>query len=283
MIICSYNIRGLGGRVKKSLIRNLVLKEKVDFLAIQETKLGEVSNSLLYSIWGWEDCSWLLCSSVGNSGGILSIWRKSLASLVFSSIGDGYVGTCLDWGPQKKRCFVVNVYSKCDLSNKRRLWDAISMSKNGFSGGAWCILGDFNAVLHSDERRGINTPGFGDVSQESLEFNRFVSNLELLDLPVLGRKFTWCHPNGRSMSRIDRALVSSEWLQLWGQQSLWVMQRSVSDHCPIILRCGDFDKGPRPFRFNNHWLQNDGFKKIVEDSWHEQQVEGWMGYIMKEG
>jgi hypothetical protein len=84
------------------------------------------------------------------------------------------------------------------------------------------------------------------------------------------------------MSRIDRALVSSEWLQLWGQQSLWVMQRSVSDHCPIILRCGDFDKGPRPFRFNNHWLQNDGFKKIVEDSWHEQQVEGWMGYIMKE-
>jgi hypothetical protein len=34
MIISSINIRGLGGRVKRSMIKELVLKEKVDFLAI---------------------------------------------------------------------------------------------------------------------------------------------------------------------------------------------------------------------------------------------------------
>ncbi|MCH80359.1 endonuclease/exonuclease/phosphatase family protein, partial [Trifolium medium] len=258
------------------MIINMVKAEKVEFLAIQETKLEEVSDALCYSIWGGEDCSWAFYPSAGNSGGILSIWRKSVSSLIFSFTGDGYVGVCLDWGVQKNRCFLVNVYSKCDISNKRRLWESILMSKGGFRGGAWCVIGDFNAVLQRDERRGINSQSPMDVSVESIEFNNFVNNMELLDLPVLGHKFTWLHPNGLSMSRIDRALVSEDWLSLWGQPSLWVLPRSVSDHCPLILRCGNVDWGPRPFRFNNHWLQHGDFKRLVEDAWREQEVEGWM-------
>jgi hypothetical protein len=264
------------------MIRNLVKDEKIEFLAIQETKLQEVSASLCYSIWGGEDCGWAFNPSIGNSGGILSIWRKSVFSFVFSFVGTGYVGVCLDWGAQKKRCYIVNVYSKCDLTNKRRLWESILMSKGGFGGEAWCVIGDFNAVLHGDERRGINLHGLNDVSVESAEFANFVSNMELLDLPVLGRKFTWFHPNGQSMSRIDRALVSEGWMQVWGQSSLWVLPRSVSDHCPLILRCGSVDWGPRPFRFNNHWLKNDDFQTLIEGAWRESEVVGWMGYILKE-
>jgi hypothetical protein len=33
MIVCSFNIRGLGGRVKRSKIKEFVRKEKIDFLA----------------------------------------------------------------------------------------------------------------------------------------------------------------------------------------------------------------------------------------------------------
>lgn len=40
MWIASINIRGLGGRIKKSVIRELVCSKKVEFLCIQETKLG---------------------------------------------------------------------------------------------------------------------------------------------------------------------------------------------------------------------------------------------------
>ncbi|MCH98111.1 endonuclease/exonuclease/phosphatase family protein, partial [Trifolium medium] len=52
------------------------------------------------------------------------------------------------------RCFVVNVYSKCDMVSKRRLWNNIIMSKAGFGSGNWCVLGDFNAVREPNERRG---------------------------------------------------------------------------------------------------------------------------------
>jgi hypothetical protein len=74
---------------------------------------------------------------------------------IFTFIGEGFVGVCLEWGVVKKVCFVVNVYAKCELNAKRRLWESISMSKSGFGDGAWCVVGNFNAVRRSEERRGV--------------------------------------------------------------------------------------------------------------------------------
>ena len=86
---------------------------------------------------------------------------------------------------------------------------------------------------------------------EMFRFNSFLGDMDLEDLNVLGRCFTWYHPNGRSMSRIDRMLVSEEWEMVWGESALWVMPRDVSDHCPLVLKNGGWSWGPTPFRFNN--------------------------------
>lgn len=69
-------------------------------------------------------------------------------------------------------------------------------------------------------------------------FNHFINEVELEDLNVLGRRFTWYHPNGRSMSRIDRTLISEEWSQLWGNNTLWMLSRDVSYHCSLVLKNG---------------------------------------------
>ncbi|MCI37332.1 endonuclease/exonuclease/phosphatase family protein, partial [Trifolium medium] len=104
-----------------------------------------ISEAVCYSVWGGSDCDWAFLPAEGNSGGILSIWRKSNSSLIFTFIGEGFVGVCLEWGVMKKICFVINVYSKCDINAKRRLWENIAMPKRGFGDGAWCVVGDFNA------------------------------------------------------------------------------------------------------------------------------------------
>jgi len=83
---------GLGGRIKKNKIRELVRQNNIDFLTLQETKLEEVTPSLCFSIWGSEDFDWVFRPSEGSSGGIISSWRKSCASLVSSFQGEGYVG-----------------------------------------------------------------------------------------------------------------------------------------------------------------------------------------------
>jgi hypothetical protein len=179
-------------------------------------------------------------------------------------------------------CFIINVYSKCDIDGKRRLWEVLLMSKGGFGGGAWCVIGDFNAVLNREERRGVNNSLFQLPSSEMVEFGNFVNNMDLMDLPILGRKFTWFHSNGLSMSRIDRALVSEDWISTWGYPSLWILPRSVSDHCPLVLRYNNVDWGPRPFRFNNFWLSHKDFKSFVESVWRSLPSEGWMGLILKD-
>jgi hypothetical protein len=218
----------------------------------------------------------------GNSGGILSIWRKVNSSLMFTFIGEGFVGVCLEWGVMKDICFIVNVYAKCDINAKRRLWANLAMSKGGFGGGKWCIVGDFNAVRNGDERRGVGLLSPHSYSVEMREFDHFIGRMEVEDLLPVGGKFTWFHANGIAMSRIDRIMVSEEWMAEWGILSTRILPRDVSDHCPLVLKRSDIVSRPKPFRFCNHWLLHKDFGDLVETSWRSLQVEGWMSYVLKE-
>lgn len=44
------------------------------------------------------------------------------------------------------------------------------------------------------------------------KFTDFINSNELIDMPLVGRKFTWLNNQvGSAMSRIDRFLVSRDW------------------------------------------------------------------------
>jgi len=55
------------------------------------------------------------------------------------------------------------------------------------------------------------------------------------DVNILGRKFTWYHPNGRAMSRLDRMLISEEWVQQWGSV---VVQNILRGKYPLKIGSG---------------------------------------------
>ncbi|PNX99561.1 cysteine-rich receptor-like protein kinase [Trifolium pratense] len=186
--------------------------------------------------------------------------RKNTGSLVFSFTGDDFVGVCLDLVDKQIRVCVINVYAKCNIVDKRKLWNDLLMTKRGFSDIVWCLVGDFNSVVDTSERRGVDSVVVNNPSREMREFTQFLEDLGLIDLPLIGRTFTWFHPNGLSMSRLDRVLVSNEWITLWGNPKVWVAPRDVSDHCPVILRYDVADWGLKPFRFNNFWLHNKSFR-----------------------
>ncbi|PNX99671.1 cysteine-rich receptor-like protein kinase, partial [Trifolium pratense] len=154
--------------------------------------------------------------------------------------------------------------------------------KNGLGGRRWCVVGDFNAVCSMEERVGINMEDGRLLSTEVSDFRNFVENLELVDLPLLGRRFTWYQSSGKAMSRIDRILISDDWASRWGNVALWVLPRDVSDHCPLVLKYRNDDWGPKPFRFNNFWLENKKLIEVVESFWESYNVEGWMGFVLKE-
>lgn len=112
----------------------------------------------------------------------------------------------------KKLCYVVNVYTPCNLAGKRKLWEVLRKVKNSFGPGLWCLVGDYNSVCNSLEMRGV---GRNLATQEVTEFRRFVEGMNVIDLPLLGRRFTWYIEDGMTMSRLDRFLLSQDWIDAW--------------------------------------------------------------------
>lgn len=69
--------------------------------------------------------------------------------------------------------------------------------------------------------------------------------------------------------RLDRALVSNQWLILHKEATLLNMKVTTSDHMPIFLELSQ-DARPgnsRHFRFENAWLREPKCKEIVTDCW----------------
>lgn len=182
MNILSYNVRGLGDGAKQRRIRILINSGKFDLCMLQETKRVDIDIRLIWKLWGNEEVQYAVKESTGLSGGLICLWKKNSLNLISQFDGDGFIGlSCLIEGVV---FHFVNIYSPCSLEGKRQLWIRILYLKSTLAQGEWCIGGDFNAVTSSSERIGVSGLSF---HQESSEFNHFIEEMDLIDLPVTGK------------------------------------------------------------------------------------------------
>lgn len=61
--------------------------------------------------------------------------------------------------------------------------------------------------------------GRNNRNEEIQIFGEFISEVGLIDLPLIGRKFTWYKLDRSAMSRLYRFLISESWLNSWGNLS----------------------------------------------------------------
>lgn len=97
MNIFSTNIRRLGSLLKRKYVSSLIRREGFDFCLIQETKAESVSDNFIFELWGGINVEWSFKPSLGNSGGIISLWRKGKFIPSFSFEGEGFLGVCDLW------------------------------------------------------------------------------------------------------------------------------------------------------------------------------------------
>ena len=92
------------------------------------------------------------------------------------------------------------------------------------------MCGDFNAIRCVEERRSVSSvlPQAGTDN-----FNVFIANNLLVDLPLRGRTYMWYRGDGRSMSHIDHFLLSENWCLTWSNCIQMAVSRGLSDHCPF--------------------------------------------------
>ncbi|GKU96376.1 hypothetical protein SLEP1_g9618 [Rubroshorea leprosula] len=215
-------------------------------------------------------------TSLRASRGLIIIWNSDIIKKMDVFEGEGFIGIHGLWGPNEYPCFLCNVYSPCDLIKKKILWEDLEQLIRNYM-GCWCLEGDFNAMKSSQERKGGKS-----VRRDIKGFEEFIVKNGLLDLPLLGRKYTWYQPNGRCMSRLDRFLFNDEWLLNWPDLKQWGLQRSLSDHCLILVKNEVRNWGPKPFKFFNALLHTPGFTDMVIAKWKELEIQGWGGFILKE-
>jgi hypothetical protein len=112
-------------------------------------------------------------------------------------------------------------------------------------------------------------------------FSEFISSYGLLDIPMEGGMFTWSNNReAEAMSHIDRILYSPGWEEAFPTITQRRQSRILSDHFPILLECGQFSRGRRPFRFENMWLKAEGFMEQVKKWWEAYQFYGTPSYIL---
>jgi hypothetical protein len=106
--------------------------------------------------------------------------------------------------------------------------------------------------------------------------------MEVIDLPVLGKKYSWFSAGGKSMSRIDRFLLSDGLVTKLGCSGQWIGDRDISDHCPIWLIVPPKNWGPKPFCVINGWFDHPDFLPFVESCWKSFLVHGKKAFVLKE-
>ena len=112
-------------------------------------------------------------------------------------------------------------------------------------------------------------------------FSDFIESNSFVDLPFEGASFTWFKDSGiPSMSRIDRALVSLDWEEHFENTSQRVLPFVISDHCPLLLEAGVVCRSRSAFKFENMWLQAEGFVDRVQQWWTGYSFTGSLSYIL---
>ena len=122
------------------------------------------------------------------------------------------------YGPQQEN-------EKMDFLNELR-------NIHNLVGPEWIILGDFNMIRRAREKNK------GLINRRIMSlFNKTIDDLQLLELDLNGRAFTWSNEqNEPTMTRIDRFLATTEWHQLFPPADLQAIGTMTSDHCPLIMQ-----------------------------------------------
>lgn len=185
MNLLSWNMRGLGAKIKRSTLRRLISKHQPSFIFIQETKLENPDHRTMRTIWNDNDVDWAFSPSQGAAGGLISIWQKKSFHAQTIKVEKHWIGPKGSFPSSNFDCIMVNIYNPCSERERAKIW--IELENYYSSQNLPClIVGDFNEVLDPSER------GSHAASPSGIkDFLTFVQNMALVEIPAANGFFTW--------------------------------------------------------------------------------------------
>ncbi|VFQ58504.1 unnamed protein product [Cuscuta campestris] len=268
MSIISWNCRGLGNLRIVQEVAELVFAKKPDFVFLMETKGARDKAEVLRVKIGFEGL--FVVDSVGASGGLALLWRsnRSVNLISYSRFHVDVMVSLEGALPWRLTGFYGN--PRRDL--RQTSWDLLRSLKVR-SSLPWVVIGDFNAVCASSEKRGGQPQPLSLISA----FNSTLAECRLFDLGMQGYPFTWERGRGTENwveERLDRAVSTCEWRVLHPHACVINHPMRTSDHSALFLCLTKpcTQRRMKQFRFENAWLCDDGYKDVIKESWNSSST-----------
>jgi endonuclease/exonuclease/phosphatase family metal-dependent hydrolase len=95
----------------------------------------------------------------------------------------------------------------------------------------WIFLGDFNFYISLENR---NKPG-GNLT-DTLIFNDAIDHLDLIELPLKGRAYTWSNMKTEPLlEQLDWFFTSPNWTLQYPNTEVLPLAKITSDHIPCRI------------------------------------------------
>ncbi|WVZ83247.1 hypothetical protein U9M48_030415 [Paspalum notatum var. saurae] len=163
--------------------------------------------------------------------------------------------------------WLTTVYGPVVDVDRVQFLDELRAARSGMR-GPWLLCGDFNMILNAADK---NNPRLN--RRMMAKFRRCIDDLELSELFLNGRLYTWSNERGHpTLERIDRAFASVEWLDIFPDHWLRGLSSDASDHAPLYLQFCCVGWSERRFRFESIWTKFPGFLDVVAEAWSFNMV-----------
>lgn len=218
--------------------------------------------AFIRNIWPPEFDSFEFLPSIGALGGILVAWKSRAFSgqLAFSNsfaISIEFSSTF-----NNENWLLTSIYAPCTSAGKRAFLEwfrEIQMPPEV----DWLIVGDFNLI-----RRAFDRNREGADATEMFLFNEAISKLDFIELPLHGRQYTWSNKQFPPLlERLDWFFTSSSWTAKFPNSLIKTLVMETLDHWPCVLEIGTKIPQSSIFRFENHWLNHEGFIDVAVRGW----------------
>jgi len=168
--------------------------------------------------------------SVGNSGGLITVWMSSVFSSVAIFSQPFALGVRLTSMQSNDLWTLVNIYGPCADPN-RSIFTTWLFDRDIPHSEDWLILGDFNFIRAPDN----HNRGGGDTN-DMLLFNEFIRRHSLAELPIKGRSFTWSNMQSNPLlKQLDWHFTRVNWAAKYPNTVVMPPGKPTSDHVPCYV------------------------------------------------
>jgi exonuclease III len=221
--------QGLKDKNKRLTVRQTILMEKSDIIGFQKTKLDSIDDRILTQICGRRLSNFKVLNSDGTRG-VLIAWSENKIKYISHSIKRFSVCVTFQIVNGDQNLIFTGVYGPSTTILKDDFFGEL-LDIKPVQNIPWVLCGDFNVTLAPDERNTTSQNWRG-----MFNFADLINNLDLIDLPLNGRRFTWSNErDDPTMAKLDRFLISTYWNSIMPNLTQRALPNTSSDHCPILF------------------------------------------------